>query len=63
MIEILLSTMLVTIIPQREQYYCRLQRMERGLCIYWCANKYKGFNWFEVETENGCKIKKKYYTI
>ncbi len=54
--------MLVTIIPQREQYHCRLQRMERGLCIYWCANEYKGFNWFEVETENGCKIKKKYYT-
>ncbi len=61
MIEILLSTALVTAVPNPTQFYCKLQWIERQLCVYWCANKYKGFNWFEPETEHGCKIKKKFY--
>ena len=35
--------MLVTVVPDRTQFYCKLEWMERGLCVYWCANKYKGF--------------------
>ena len=53
--------MLVTVVPDRTQFYCKLEWMERGLCVYWCANEQRGFKWFEVESEQGCKIRKKFH--
>ena len=61
MIELLLSTTMITVVPDRTQIYCELQWMERGLCVYWCANEQRGFKWFEVESEQGCKIRKKFH--
>jgi hypothetical protein len=61
MIELILSSMLVTVVPDRTQFYCKLEWIERGLCVYWCANEYKAFKWFEVESEKGCKIRKKFH--
>ena len=61
MIELLLSTTMITVVPDRTQFYCELQWMERGLCVYWCANEQRGFKWFEVESEQGCKIRKKFH--
>ena len=54
----------VTLVPNLDQYYCVLKWMESNqanLCYYWCSNKVRGFNWFEVKKEKGCKIRKKFY--
>tara|TARA_R100001129_G_scaffold183793_1_gene167039 strand:- start:769 stop:957 length:189 start_codon:yes stop_codon:yes gene_type:complete len=59
--EFIVITWLATVVPNRDQYYCILEKTERELCIYWCGNKRKGFNWFEVKPQKGCKIKKKFY--
>ena len=56
MISLFFTTLLVTTVPNRDKYYCVLQSVERGLvCIYWCGNEAKGFNWFEVKPPQGCK--------
>ena len=58
----LLATWFATIVPNRDQYWCKLQWMERQLCIYRCWNEKKAFDWFEKKPEKGCKIKKMFYT-
>jgi len=52
-----------TLVPHVDQYYCRLQWVERKLCYYWCANTKRGFNWFESETPKGCKLRKLFYKV
>ncbi len=42
--EFIVIAWFATVVPNRDQYWCRLQKAERGLCIYWCGNKRKGFN-------------------
>ena len=67
MIEICLNimcmTFIATIVPKRDQYWCKLQWIERGLCYYWCANTRRGFNWFESKTDAGCKLEKFFYKV
>jgi hypothetical protein len=59
--EFIVITWFATVVPNRDQYWCRLQKAERGLCIYWCGNKRKGFNWFEKKSKKSCKEEKKFY--
>lgn len=62
MIALFFTSWIGTTVPNRDKYYCTLQSVERGLlCIYWCGNKTKGFNWFEVKPPQGCKMNKKFY--
>ena len=55
--------LMATMVPNVGQYYCRLQWVERSLCVYWCANRYRGFNWFEKKSDKECKLTKKFYTV
>ena len=52
---------MATLVPHVDQYYCKLQWIERDLCTYWCANTKRGFNWFEPKTDKGCKLEKKFF--
>ena len=62
MYSIILATWLTTVVPPRDDYYCKLQRIERDLlCVYWCGYRSWGFSWFEKQGKDGCKIRKKFY--
>ena len=54
---------IATVVPNVDQYYCKLQCVERKLCYYWCANNKRGFNWFEAKTVKGCKLNKLFYKV
>tara|TARA_Y100001938_G_scaffold67697_1_gene93950 strand:- start:218 stop:427 length:210 start_codon:yes stop_codon:yes gene_type:complete len=60
---LIVTTFLAAIVPNVDQYYCKLQWVERKLCYYWCANRKRGFNWFEAETPKGCKLRKLFYKV
>ena len=61
MISVTFTVWMATLVPHVDQYYCKLQWIERDLCTYWCANTKRGFNWFEPKTDKGCKLEKKFY--
>jgi len=61
MISIFFITWMATIVPHKEQYYCKLEWVERGLCHYKCGNKNKVFMWFEKQPKEGCVLTKQFY--
>ena len=54
---------IATVVPNVDQYYCKLQWAERKLCYYWCANNKRGFNWVEANTVKGCKLNQLFYKV